>query len=1347
VSTTVTTWDGPALLVPISLDAVLLTALSYNEGWSWIAPEYATLTLFLPPVQPLFSDAKPTPMDPAGDRRTFSTGAVLYWALPDALTAAGSVDPQTGQLGFGPTPNRWLVVRRVAGAPALTQEWILASDYLGGNGSAFYTAERRTTLGMCWTLAQWPGEAKLPAGISPSLTAIGTGEQTFAAYVPNIEHVFSFHDPLDGVSSGTVSYTVCGWHAGTASDPLQGAAAGSDDSGWLATLQARGWSTGDDLSVPIAAGEAWANDHGFSTDPDEPHTYLPSRTVYHAMVCGVPWQGAGDATVHSGVPTVTSDPNTAPSVTLAHAGDDALATLVSARAGDAQLAEVLTALHAEKLPLLDEADGADQIAVLVQQGWFDRAPGGTRWELVDRQAGGAPSAPPTAAQGQLLTVLNDAQQTLDAAGRVLTAHQREIYFLWFKQQYVSRNGLNPIPDAANVLADALSARQTLAETAIADWQTANQQCDTAQQALVAEATPLTLEPVPEAPFLQPCDPVLLIGGAGRSYAHGEDGRFTADGSVFCRFTGQTLSALQVAGTSTPVNAADVALPAFTLSDAPSEVDELLVESFFLDPFNAASIAAAANPSSPTPAATVAAQQTLMWNALATAPLDQQTVAESAGLISEYGPVSVPSKVAVQYWSDFGSSDQTHPPWTPLHLDWSIRYAPQPDGWAFPSPSPQTALDTQTAAWTGTLPTTSFPFQGRTLLTPGAVTTFAERLDALTAQFAAAPELQAYLTELNDAATEVDNAAVLSQRLSGLCDQLLQRDVRRFVPPDHALDPWLVPANAPAYAPTAAPAPDSSLPFSPLRQGFLQLEALWVVDDFTQRYDVIGNLSAHPELGGVNFAPDFGPPAEQGMALLKPRLLQPSRLRVRFLDADDDGKVAELVADAAPICGWLLPNRLDDGVLVYDAPGVLQGELLLAAGTAVWVPSPDTAPPGAGAGPPPLANPHLAAVLDGVLGSANSADALSDLIATLQKSSWASAAADPGPSSLSALIGSPVAVARLQLLLELDGPPVVSQAWAATGQDDDGGILGRSFTVCLGASDLYDDGLVGCLADADPAHLLSPYGPSPNGYATAATITVEIGQPVALTALLYPTGRIHAFTGVLPPSTATLPADAQAAPLAAMEITTRSGPVLTPSTELAAPVPSARGDWSWLEYTDTVSVAVPRPIAPVDTIARLPDALPVLRDGWLRLELAGQPTSLRYAVTPTAIETVDAAARSSGSLTLSAYNASQDTVVCSAISFAIVVGPGTEALTNSPDVIQPASQQADTWSLTSSAAGVFTAAPIDPTTSIAAGDTLTFTLANVIIDTPPGVTTVRVSETANQTQTEVNLVLEKIGPEG
>lgn len=774
MTSTATAWTGPRLLVPISVDALLLTALSYNEGWSWIAPNYFTVNFFLPPTPPLFENVKPAPMDPLGNLGAASTGAVLRWALPDALTAGGSADAESGLLSFAAAPNRWLILRRVNGQVNLTRQWILASDYLGGNGSPYYAGGHQTTLGMCWEASAWPGEVNLPAGVSPALTAVGIGHPTFAAYVPNVQHVFAFHDPLADVASGTVAYTVCGWHAGGAPDPLTPPMPWQTNDDWTQLMGSLAWSTGDDPATAISAGEQWASARGFSTDPTDPHTFLPAETVYHGMVCGVTWQGPADTTVHSGVPTVTADPNTAPAVAIAHTAVDALATVVGTAAGGGQVAEVLNAVLADLLPLLDAPDGSDQLAIRLQDSWFGQLPGGSRWELVDPSQGAGLSPNLSDAQAAVLDALNAAQQSLDAATRQVTALQRDVYELWFKQQYVTLNKLNPIPNAAQAISAALAQKQTATSAAITAWQNATAQLGAAKQATGALLGALQLQQVAEPPFLRPSDPVLLVGGVGRSYAHGEDGRFTQDGSLFCRFTGQTVSSLLVSGTSTPVVAGDLSLAPIAIADAPPEVGDLAVEAFFLDPFNAHALAAAANPSSPPADAVVAAQQTLVWNSLGTPSLEQQTVAEAAGLASEFGPVTVPSKVGAEYWSDVGTPGQTHPPWAPLHLDWAVSYAPSPApyaGWTFPNPSPQTPLDGQTAAWTGALPPASFPLQARTVLTPQVTVALAARLSDLTEQFATSPELAPYLTELNDAIDYLTNACVLSQSLSGFGDML------------------------------------------------------------------------------------------------------------------------------------------------------------------------------------------------------------------------------------------------------------------------------------------------------------------------------------------------------------------------------------------------------------------------------------------------------------------------------------------------------------------------------------------------------------------------------------------------
>ena len=63
-------WAGPALLVPIAVDAVLLTAGSYDGIWSWIEPETRRVdVLIIAPDQHLFENVAPAPIDPHGNSK------------------------------------------------------------------------------------------------------------------------------------------------------------------------------------------------------------------------------------------------------------------------------------------------------------------------------------------------------------------------------------------------------------------------------------------------------------------------------------------------------------------------------------------------------------------------------------------------------------------------------------------------------------------------------------------------------------------------------------------------------------------------------------------------------------------------------------------------------------------------------------------------------------------------------------------------------------------------------------------------------------------------------------------------------------------------------------------------------------------------------------------------------------------------------------------------------------------------------------------------------------------------------------------------------------------------------
>ena len=281
--------------------------------------------------------------------------------------------------------------------------------------------------------------------------------------------------------------------------------------------------------------------------------------------------------------------------------------------------------------------------------------------------------------------------------------------------------------------------------------------------------------------------------------------------------------------------------------------------------------------------------------------------------------------------------------------------------------------------------------------------------------------------------------MLSQALSGFTDLLLQRDPTLVQQPDlTTLGQWLAPPGGPAFTATTAPSAASGVPITPVRAGFLVVSKLWVVDDFGQYFDVLGSMTGDPQAGAAETGPDLSP-TPQAWLVLRPRLSQASRLRLRFLDAANDSLVVGLSSAANPVCGWLIPNLPDDSLMVYDADGVLRGELLLAQGQALWLPAPDQAGPGSQTAPPTLPNPHLPALVTGVLSAANPATALSDLMTTIANASWAIAPSGPNAALLATLIGFPVAVARAQLLLELDGNPATSQLWNDTGTDNDGGI--------------------------------------------------------------------------------------------------------------------------------------------------------------------------------------------------------------------------------------------------------------------------------------------------------------------
>jgi hypothetical protein len=1374
---------APALLVPLTLEALTLVEASRNQAWSWARPNYRMLRTYQS------VDARPfDPSPPILPGPQPFTGAVLHWALPDGVTHGFQPGPNA-QISYPAAPNRWLVIRTAPDPGDLgrwqSQAWVVASDVENDpDGSPYPNAatDGATTLGRSWPLADWPGEAALEdATLARPLSAVGPGDATYAAYVPNVSSVFAFADPLTGLSRGPVSYEVLGWYSDARLDPLYGFEAYGPDGwptveAWCDLMNLRRWSVGDeaDLDRACAAAAAWAVAHGQTVDPARPHTTHPARTLCHGLLTDMTWLGPSGP-IYRSVPT--ADPQAAgyvrPTVAVGHNALDALAATIAQSEADRldpeairQLVDILQALEHDDLALLDAPDAQARLDLTVQQAWFTSTAGGTEWTVAPAGDVDDPSGRSTpvldAAQTAALTDLDRRQADLDRTARALASAQATFASAWWKVSRLTAWIPPPPPPSEpeqQATRAALDAARSGALAEIGAYRYARQARDAAFIALRRElnraAAALEIRSRAEAPFAAPTDPVLLISGAHRSFKHGEDDRFGEDGTLFCRFTGQTVDGIEVDvddGQKVLVDAAKVPSPVFDYPDLPPELPDLVAEGFFLDTGSAPFVATVARPSDPWPLlGRIRREQTLVWNPAAHPALDVQTIAELSGLHFLEGRGALPSKVGVTLWT---------PPWSPLFVDWSVTYYPGQlpatrslEPWTPPADRVPSGQDDLTYTWrSGRPPITGSQtsVQGRTLLTPQATDLLATRLRQTIEAMGDTPVVQDDLWALLLALDHVSRADVLSQAMSGFGDALLQQFATNFrIPADGSLDPYLRPAGAPSYVPVAIPAADADNDaFNPIRAGHLRLDRLCIVDGFGQVFDVLGAMHVTPSTITLIPAPDLVTAEYPALGELKPRLAQPCRLRVDWLDADNDDRPVRTDAEADPVCGWFVLNYLDRGVLVYAPDGTPLGEVVTTADAARWLPAPEHAPPPHGGVPPiDIPNAHVRAVVAGIVERPDSRNALVALINLIHRATWT---VEPSggwtDEELPVLIGRPLAVARAGLRLELVGAPAIRQTWADSNRNDSDGFTTVSFPVQLGSTELLDGGLVGFYLDDDATHINTVIGLLDEGEDPAATTDyVAHGRPevrpaasggALLTLLLDPHSTVHAITGVLPVTSATLPPGIVDGALARLAVTFRTGPVLGNGTGVTMPLPALHsGTWSWLEYDGTTTPARSSGVGTVGASAALLDALPMFREGWLRLLLHGAPTRFAYEAVPSSVPcTVDPQVPSTAALQLSVYNPTGEREPYQRITWTLPVGDGAGDLASSALTLaaRVLSSGATRWTARVDGPHVIVE-PVTAGDGLAAGETVIVLAAGIPVNQAPGVATITVAEVTDTTR--------------
>ncbi|WP_300007701.1 hypothetical protein [Pseudonocardia sp.] len=459
-------------------------------------------------------------------------------------------------------------------------------------------------------------------------------------------------------------------------------------------------------------------------------------------------------------------------------------------------------------------------------------------------------------------------------------------------------------------------------------------------------------------------------------------------------------------------------------------------------------------------------------------------------------------------------------------------------------------------------------------------------------------------------------AVRSVSLSGLNAALLMHEPTLPVGID---DPLAFP-EARAFATRVAraigrhtrDAPRPLLHFMPIRAGRLQLVGLRLVDHFGQVRDVPVDGSG-PALRGSQAMPITG--LGEGtdrveVFSLPPRLVPPARLQLRWLAAGTPSDEAGDHPSTGPVCGWLVPDVLDERLMVHAADGQALGSVDVPGR---WRPAPgrDRIVP-----PEDIADPHLRRVVVHLLhrSAPERRNLLATLVAGLEQ---VMPDAHARESPLALLTGRPVAVVRASVRLEILGAPPVDRGWpqlrAALGgaPRSTAGLTDVRFPLRLGEHGLLDDGLLGFWEErgdgfADDrlaAPQAGPDEPAADGIERGGghiTLTVD-GPPVHLTMLMDPRGSVHATTGVLPTKVLTIPPEQYGPALDRIAVTFPAAPLLSDPDVLQVALPVVPGHrWSFLERTgtgwhETPSAALREPRT--DATLTGPQEL---REGWLRL---------------------------------------------------------------------------------------------------------------------------------------------------
>jgi hypothetical protein len=1307
-------WPGPRLLVPMACDVLLFGLPDQQSVGNWANTQTNYQNLYMG------ADAGPLPFSTTNRP---APGAHLMWTLPSTLRH-GIQSTTTGEMNFPLAPNRWLVMRIAypnnASAPTLTAAVINSdvlstfdpnlSQYPDGSGAA------PSTIGQFQSLQAWT--APLNSG-GDFLKALGPGNVSWSAGYDNIKNVFSFHDDLPN-QAGNYAYIVAGWYSAPTSDPAYALPTDNEDD-WQDALDKLDWSIGTGLNEVTDAIQAWsefANVWGVNSGTpssslpeqlqnaakawatwrntngiSEAQPNLAKQLICHSLIATINWQGK-DIAYGTGAP---GGGTKYPTIAMGNTGAEAIAAYM------ANLVVNTYQQQPDNIPIIEKAIEAFQLGILnqlttdvvgtealLQQARFNSVSGGSVWTVVSESNSDGLSSSDTQvvalteSQTESLTQLNTLQQEYNEKNRILESQRGELGAVIFKANHLDRsspNWLTPdISAALDVMAQAVS-------SSALDLSDLTDKIKLQKDSLLSELDgDFILKPISESPFFQPNNPVVLVAGADIDTKWSAPGTYGGEDTLRVRVTGQTVTGLELTFTinseekTATLEASDIfainqvilplkdsGSPTSVLAGLPKEISSFILEGILLDPSSALFLATLwFQKVNHTPSQDelnkltndIKSMQTSLWSE--PGGLNELLVQTTTGFEG-----IVPSAAAV--------SLRSAQPWTPVFVDWQVRW--------IPNASSTSPLSDQLEGWelseidylykdTFELDNPSnnaLNFVGRSIINVEA----AQTLQAQFSSFKDNPDyddLPEYIRDdLELVADLVGGIDMVAQSLSGFSEQLTTRLMNMMQPyalassklpvTQEQIDligsgPWNFQPNT-GTAPNTKPISDEgSLPFFPVRTGHIQLMKLWVVDSYGQI--LVGqNPQKEPDPIDMLVSQSMVTKGSgnESIAQLPPRIIQPTRTELNFVNAKNDGELTNSSALTSPICGWIMPNHLDDSLIVFDAEGINQGSIIAIEGSnnttgLRWdQPVGSDAPLGSS---PALSNSHLQGFVTSLLNFGTvSSSAYGDLLDIIDSALWANDAVGSVSTTgnLSVLLGKPLALVRAKVQFSLHGRPLYNQSWANTGQYYVGSngntpiydpqqtpINQFNFNIRIGDLGFQTNGVIGYFIgnQYDTIYSAHAYTPTsgiraglrvhpmsgqsipkildmtstPDSAYVTTNYLIEMApdaEDLYVTLLVDPTKEIPLIMGSQPAITIGLSSSQYISALNRMEASFRVGPILTNPASIQMPLPAEiRGKWGWAARTDVTEWTTSDNVGSQNGIATLSDLPPTLSEGWLTL---------------------------------------------------------------------------------------------------------------------------------------------------